>query len=379
MRIASKIFAAVASVSFLIPATTVAHATEAVSHVHVSAALSAQNSTQGEAPTDTLTWGVTPVPEEGSDGDDRVSFRFDEVEPGQTIHDEVLVSNYSQQALTFSLHASDGVISEEGLFELLSGDEAPEGTGAWIDIEPEVTVPAGDALAVPFTITVPEDALPGDHPGGITAGIAAVEDAEQVSLNAVVGARIHLRVAGDIVPSVAIENLHANYQPSWNPFAPGVLELTWDVSNDGNIRLGAEQQLAVEGVFGLNAGVAEQAVAVQREILPGQHASAQLEFEAWPLGPLEARMTSQQQIVGEDDVDIAPQAVTATVSFWAIPWAQLVVLVLLVALAGGIIGARKRHKKAIAKAVADAKAEAAGRSQRDNQEHDEELHEPATL
>src|SRR5699024_7766773 len=74
--------------------------------------------------------------------------------------------------VTFALLASDGVVGESGAFDLLPSDVEPTDTGAWIDIEEEVALAAGESAVVPFTITVPEDALPGDHPGGIVASLS---------------------------------------------------------------------------------------------------------------------------------------------------------------------------------------------------------------
>src|SRR5699024_12647223 len=60
-------------------------------------------------------------------------------------------------------------VGESGAFDLLPSDVEPTDTGAWIDIEEEVALAAGESAVVPFTITVPEDALPGEHPGGVVA------------------------------------------------------------------------------------------------------------------------------------------------------------------------------------------------------------------
>lgn len=314
--------------------------------------------TEGEqsAADDTLTWGIAPATP--GEADDRVSFRL-ELEPGQSHTDHVEVTNFSDRPITFGLDASDGVVTDDGLFDLLPRSEEPTGSGAWIEIQDEVTVEAGAGVVVPFTLTVPEDALPGDHPGGIAAGITtAVPDAQgsDVSFDARVGVRIHLRVAGDVVPQVTITELDATYETSWNPLEPGVLTLTWTVLNGGNVRLGAEQTLDVVGPFGLDPGVVAQVVASQREILPGQSETVTVPVEAWPLGPLTASIGSTQNVVGEDVVDADLPVAEAGTTVWAVPWPWVVVLIAGLVFVTGLLWRRRRRKRTMARALAEARA-----------------------
>lgn len=321
--------------------------------------------TEPAEPENMLTWSITPTLQEAGEGEadsddeetqERVSFRF-ELEPGETVEDEVVVTNYSEEELTFDLITSDGIVTEEGLFDLLPDPSESEDSGTWIEIDEQVTVGAGDSATVPFTLTVPEDALPGDHPAGIAASLAADADGNALSLDAQVGARIHLRVAGDIVPTVAIQDFETHYTPSWNPFAPGVLTVDWTLENTGNVRLGSEQTLGVEGLFGLSAGVAEQAVASQREILPGQSTSNSIEVEAWPLGLLTSSITATQNVVGDDEVEVELTSATADTTTWAVPWVYLIAFLLIVAIIVTTVVRRRRRKREMAGALAAARAE----------------------
>ena len=130
-----------------------------------------------QIPEDMLTWSIQPalIDDPEADAEERVSFRF-ELDPGESVEDEVIVTNFSEQELVFGLIASDGVVTEEGVFDLLPDPTESTDAGTWIEIDQEVTIPAGDSATVPFTVTVPEDALPGDHPAGIAASLSA--DAE---------------------------------------------------------------------------------------------------------------------------------------------------------------------------------------------------------
>ncbi len=115
---------------------------------------------------------------------------------------------------------------------------------------------------------MPADATPGDHPAGVVAAPARAEgDGSAVAFDTRVGARLHLRVAGDLAPALALTDLRATYEPSWNPFAPGALRVEYSLANEGNVRLGADTQAGVAGLFGWNAS--EVVAPAQREVLPG--------------------------------------------------------------------------------------------------------------
>ena len=98
-----------------------------------------------------------------------------------------------------------------------------------------------------------------------------------------VGVRVHLRVTGEIEPTVAITDVDVKYDPSINPFAPGRLEISYTVTNTGNVRLSSRQQAEIAGLFGLPTGAdtgESGLVGEQAEILPGQSAEVAAEIEA---------------------------------------------------------------------------------------------------
>lgn len=303
---------------------------------------------------DRITWGVAPAAEDEADG--RVSFRY-ELDPGAVVEDFLEVTNYSDRAVTFTLLSSDGVVGPDGAFDLLPADVAPEATGAWIDVQESVELEPQSSAVVPFTLTVPEGALPGDHPGGIAASVSRVgetEDGPLVGLDTRVGARVHLRVSGDLAPEVSVTDLEATYTPSWNPFQPGTLHLDYTVVNDGNVRLGSTQTLSAAGVLGLSAGADGTIIGQQREILPRQETSVSTTVDGvWPLGPLSSTVTATQVVVGDDVVDVPLTVAEAGVTTWAVPWAQLAVLALAIALVAWRVRLRRRQRAAIERARAE--------------------------
>ena len=310
--------------------------------------------------SDRVTWGVAPADGEAADG--RISFRY-ELDPGDAVEDHLEVTNYSDRAVVFDLVGSDGVIGPDGAFDILPAGDEPQDTGAWIEIQETVEIETQSTAVVPFTLTVPEDALPGDHPGGIAASVNRVGEGEEgplVGLDTRVGARIHLRVSGEVVPHIAVSDLTATYQPSWNPFQPGTLHLDYTALNDGNVRLGSTQTLSASGLFGVPAGVEGLVLAEQREILPRQETRVSTEVQGvWPLGQLSSTVSTQQVVVGEDVIDVPLTGSQAAVTVWAVPWPQLALLALAAGFVAWRLRLRKRRRLALERARAEGERQAA--------------------
>lgn len=317
---------------------------------------------------DQITWGIVPADAEGVP-DGRVSFRLS-VDPGEQVTEHLVVTNYSQQAVTFGLLASDGVVTSQGVFDLLPSDTEPVDVGSWIELPATVEVAAGASVAVPFTVSVPAEATPGDHPGGIVASLAPPESdtaGPQVGVDTRVGVRVHLRVTGELAPALTINDLTTRYETSWNPFAPGTMHVDYTVSNDGNVRLSSIQTFEVLGPFGLSSGAtgpSGSVVGQQREILPGQTSEVSTTLTGvWPLAQLTTSIRGLQDTVGDDVVGAAMPDLAVQTSTLAIPWPQLAVLVLLVVGIIALVRRRNHHRARLAAALARARAEGARQAQ----------------
>jgi hypothetical protein len=195
-------------------------------------------------------------------------------------------------------------------------------------------------VVLPVRLRVPDNATPGDHPAGIVAQLVSAEG-EGVQIASRVGVRVHLRVAGDVVAELVPEGVTASYTPSWNPFARGTVTVTFAIANAGNVRLGANTVASVKGPMGVVPG---RARIQQREVLPGQAAKATVEIPVAPLFFGWGRIDASPVVVGEDEVDAALTAGTASFTVWTVPWSQLV---LLLAIIGAFLLVRAlRHRSA---------------------------------
>ena len=326
-----------------------------------SVALAADEDTDKDAGT--ITWALTPY--DGEDTDHRVSLRH-EIDPGSTVSDKIILTNYSDRAAAFDVYASDGLISESGDFDLLPPGEEPADGGSWIalgDIEEgtlkdgviSVELDAEESVVIPLSIAVPENATPGDHPAGVVAQYVP-EDDGAVRFASRVGVRAHLRVTGDVVATIEPKISDIEYVPSWNPFVPATLRVSYALENIGNVRLGSEATTQISGPFGL---LEQESSEATREVLPGQQTTATAEFSFWPLFHTSGEIDAQPVVVGEDEIS-QPKAASTSISAWTVPWSQLALLVIIAGVIVLIIVMRGRGKKRMEQRIAEAVAKAQG-------------------
>ncbi|TQK20918.1 hypothetical protein FBY40_3463 [Microbacterium sp. SLBN-154] len=326
--------------------------------------------------TSGTTWTLSPAGPDGAD--ERISLRH-VMEPGATVDDRVALTNFTPAPATFAVYASDGVVTADGNFDLLPPGETPVDAGSWIDIgavdgqdplpnEPlTIELPAGGSIVIPLTITVPENASPGDHPAGVVAQFVP-GDGAGVEMASRVGVRAHLRVDGPVVASLDVDRVEATYEPSWNPFTPGTVHIDYTLGNSGNVRLGASSTATITGPFGV---APSSETASTREVLPGQEARLSSSFEVWPLVLGFGDVAVTPQIVGEDALVEAGATRTATLTVWTVPWAQLCLIAAVGAMIMLALRLRRRSAARMQRRIDDAVAQAltAGTSEG---EHDDQ-------
>jgi hypothetical protein len=299
------------------------------------------------ASADDITWSVTPADASGADNRGVIQ---QELDPGASAGDFFAVRNLSRTEVTFALSAADGYYTDNGRFNMLPSDRESVDAGLWIDLPDSVTVGPNATVVVPFTTTVPDDAIPGDHAAGIAASVSSTgTDAggSEVGVESRVGFRVMTRVTGDIVPSFAVTGIESGYDMSWNPFRPGSARTSFTVENTGNA------SLLVTGTAAMGTGSAPFPAegAPRQELLPGESRSFTVAIpDVWPTfyvpGSIDVVPTASA--LGGDPVDVAPQSVSAPL--WAVPVPQLLVLLGLVLIIAALFWRRRRFTAALDRA-----------------------------
>ncbi|PPF56415.1 hypothetical protein C5B94_03050 [Clavibacter michiganensis] len=302
-----------------------------------------------------ITWAVSPA----TDGapDDRSWIELD-LAPGATADEEAAVRNLSDQTVTFRIDAADGYFTDKGRFSMLPSDKESVDAGTWISAPESVTVEPGGTGIVPFTVSVPDKAEPGDHAAGLAASLVSVgadADGASVGVESRIGFRVMTRVTGAVAPGVAMEAVRSEYRPSWNPFAPGSLILDAEIVNTGNVRLLIDGTAEAQGASA--PIVAEDAA--RQELLPGDRRAVSIPLDGiWPLFIVGAELTVAPTVIapdGAEPLSLAP--VTSTTTIVAIPWSQLLVLLGVALILSAILVGRSRSRRRVAALVQQAKEE----------------------
>ncbi|WP_285137565.1 DUF916 domain-containing protein [Microbacterium sp. lyk4-40-TSB-66] len=312
----------------------------------------------------TVTWSVKPA--DTAQGRDRPNYAYD-LQPGGTVGDALYVANRSPQPITLSVYAADGFLTEDGSLDILAGGVASTDLGSWVQVEaPELTLDSGASAEVPFLITVPADAPPGDYAAGVVASMRVTADNGTITERRL-GSRVHLRVLGDLAPALTVGDVVVDYHGTANPVEAGSATVTYTLTNTGNTRLDPAVDVALGGPFGLAAvSAADDAP----ELLPGSSLQRTVEVAGVvPLGLLAADVTATSQVVSRTLAGAEPSALDPLVSEGAaataaMPWTVLAILAALALfIVWRVVAARRRkaaHARELAAAVAAARAESSG-------------------
>ncbi|MFF2845822.1 WxL protein peptidoglycan domain-containing protein [Streptomyces sp. NPDC058001] len=262
---------------------------------------------------------------------------FLSADPGSTLTDKVTVTNKTGEPLTFRLYAADAYnTARDGGFAVRTKDEKQRGVGAWArPARDKVTVKPHGSVTVPFTLRVPENAEPGDHPGALVALDERVDPADgavAVGVRRAVGARIYLRVGGPTMPALAVEKVRVTHrQPLVPGFGDSTAVIAYTLRNTGNVTLNPRVELTAKGLFGRTL-LSRALTKIPSELLPGQEVRLS---EPWRGAPQ----------LDWGDITLTASAPhtreSASASFFALPWLVAVLFLAALVITGVALRLRK--------------------------------------
>jgi hypothetical protein len=312
--------------------------------------------TPSYAAGDEIAWAVRTASNDF--GDERQNYSYT-VEPGGSVEDGLVVVNHGTEPLDLAVYAADGFTTEAGQLDLDTADKDPRGVGAWVRPGQEsVRLDPEQEVTVPFTLTVPENATPGDHVGGIITSLSQPGAEPGITVDRRLAVRIRLRVGGALAPSFAVEGLKVDYAGTANPVGSGDATVEYTVHNTGNAIATSRQDVSLEGPFGLfEAEVPD--VADTPELLPGESWTVRVPVAGvTPAMRLTAHV-AVTPVVTDASGSTSPLAVIeASGHAWALPWTLLAALLVVVVLVVVRL-VRVRRRRSGAQAREDARVQAA--------------------
>lgn len=313
----------------------------------VAASAQARPSANSPRASRKATFGIGAADKKGLDGRAYLNYLVDR---GSHNSDHVAVRNYGLSPITLTLYATDATATPGGGIGFAPQSHPGKDASRWITFRGgarvmHVHLAARQGRVLPISIAVPTYAQPGDHLAAVIAsyqGLARTNNGKRVKLDQQVALRALFRVSGHIRALLSIEKLHAGYHGTLNPFGTGSTTVTYTVRNAGNVLLSGKQQLKVTGLFG-STGSTSKLVRLPL-MLPGAQLPMRVEVRGvWPQLLMHARVTIAPLGVS-GAVDPGMHASSAVTSFWAVPWTLLALIVVVIALAVGLVIWHRRRK-----------------------------------
>lgn len=273
--------------------------------------------------------------------------------PGEVVKSTISLRDVSTSPLVVRNQINDFVAAgEDGTPKLLleeNGDteRSPYSLKDWVQPLPEFTLKPREVNQLPLTIRVPADAAPGGYYAVVrfTASPPGI-DSSGVSLSASLGTLILLRVNGDAKEDSKIEEFSATKSGSsnWLFESPPITFLT-RIRNNGSLHEQPTGQIAIKDMFG-NAVANVNVNLTRNNILPGSIRK----FEP----KLDSSVIGNKMLFGRYTADLKMsygsqgQTMTASTSFWVIPYRLIGFAILLIVIAFIVIRiALKRYTERV--------------------------------
>lgn len=242
---------------------------------------------------------------------------------GEKITDIATLKNFSNEPVDVILYAVDAVSSDSGSFILSFTADEQKGIGAWTEVQSKsLTIPPYEVIDVPFEITIPADAPPGQYIGGIviekgssddSTGEGSKENGTSISIKTRIGSRVYLTIPGEIIEDVSFTEFSAKKEIT------GITRFSLTLENKGNMSYEPEVKI---DIFDQSGNLYETIKKPLGTIAPMSTIKPVVEMGKRPfLGNYTAKayVEFKCKFVPEDLHGSAHYYEKET-TFWAIPW-----------------------------------------------------------
>lgn len=285
-----------------------------------------------------VAWSMTPVITDV--GEERSNFVY-ALEPGASADDAVLVRNSGAVPLDLAVNGSDAFTDGAGALDIVT-ENAAAGAGSWISPATDgVHIEPGELVRIPFRVSVPADAQPGEHAAALLTVLA--NDGETVSVDMRYATRVTVTVAGELTAGIALDAPALNVTTGFWPWEPATAEVSYEVRNTGNTRLTALQLIAGSGIDVYSAAEATNGLVTLAELLPDSLVAVDAAVEmgsSWSpftalqvsvspsVLPSAATSSAEQPTVDQERVELS--AVTIAPGWWVMVASLLLVALVIV-------------------------------------------------
>jgi hypothetical protein len=286
----------------------------------------------GEAPAGP-SYGVRPA--NHADGERAGRLIAHALEVDTVVTDGVEIFNFTDEPASFEVYAADMVATSGDGLAPAPRDAEVTGTGRWLEPEQdEVEVAPHRSAVVPVTIEVPRGTVPGEHVAALLVEPVTEAGDQTIQARARVALQVRLDVLGEIDLGVQLGPLR------WRR-PDGAVHFVQRVTNGGNVTFVADGRVLLTDRGGRRMADLELSPA-DRTLAP----DATVPFEAvWSDPPWFGRVTARA-IVDAQAGERAPIGFEGgPVTFWIVPWTQILAAFALLALLAAILLASRDRRR----------------------------------
>lgn len=295
------------------------------------------------AAADDVPWQIKTAA--NSFGSERQNYTYTLPRGGQ-VKDAFVVVNRGPKPLDLAVYAADAFTTTSGQIDLLGADTKSTDLGSWVSADRKrVSVKPGQSVEVPFRIALPDGVRTGDHLGGIVTSLTQTDKAKGTEVERRLAIRIRLRVSGELEPSLAVQDLKADYSGTANPFGNGDATVTYQIRNTGNVIVAARQTVSVAAPFG-GLRVRSEPLADTPQLLPGESWKVSVPIHGVkPAGRLSARVDLVPLLTDAAGSTSSLGAVQTSTHAWTIPWTLVLLIGLCAFLVVALVHRVRRQRR----------------------------------
>lgn len=168
------------------------------------------------------------------------------IQPGRSTADAVKIVNNSDKEVTVLLYATDGIMTNSGTLSCKQQTEVSSGAGPWIALDrSEIMLAPMESREVPFTISVPSGARPGEHNGCVVFQTKDSPGTRNGALNLHFRSaiRVAITVPGELRKQLDISDFRIEWRPRSHIYHVAL-------QNEGNVSVDVAAGVELRGLLG---------------------------------------------------------------------------------------------------------------------------------
>lgn len=268
------------------------------------------------------------------------------VKPGTVQQDKVEVSNLNTTPRQVRVYVANAFTTSTGGVGVKPNDEAKTGPTEWLKFTTKlgdgvIEIAAKTSATIPFVITVPPNAPPGDLAFGIAVVpvVAAPTPAPGKNTVQVVQAAatlVEMRIDGPLIPIIRIGGFKVDSSAKVLPgFTGGTTKAQFEVLNIGNVKLRTKIHITQRNALG--KVIHTEPDIILNNVLPGSKVKL---TRSWP---------NVSYVKGAVQIDITTDTKASesrSHNFWSVGWRTFMLPLILLALLVLLLWLLRRRRRA---------------------------------